>query len=159
LLAAALEETGRVAVAKHATRGKQYLVAVRPHEEGLLLEQLYYASEIRSFDEVPREEGEVNANELELAVKLIEQAAAEEFDAGAFHDEVRDRMLELIEQKVAGQEITAAPQAEPKTQIIDLMAALKASIKDGDAGRKPAARAEKKATAKKKTTRKKSASG
>lgn len=162
LLAAALEETGRVALAKHATRGKQYLVVVRPHEGGLLLEQLYYADEIRPFSEVPLEDGEVNPAELELATKLIEQAAAEDFEPSEFEDEVRERMLELIEQKVAGQEITAAPAAEPKTQIIDLMAALKASIKESDGERKPATRAGKKGesgTGKKTTKRKKASSG
>ncbi len=159
LLAAALEETDRVALAKHATRGKQYLVTVRPHEDGLLLEQLYYADEIRPFSEVPLEDGEVNQADLGLAIQLIEQAAAEEFDPSAFKDEVRDRMLELIEQKVAGQEITAAPAAEPKTQIIDLMAALKASIEESDGGRKPAARAGKKDAGKKTTKRKKASSG
>ena len=158
LLAAALEETDRVALAKQATRGKQYLVTVRPHEEGLLLEQLYYDEEIRPFSEVPLEDGEVNEAELELAIKLIEQAAVDEFDPSAFRDEVRERMMELIEQKVAGQEITAAPAAEPKTQIIDLMAALKASIEESDGGRKPAARAGKKKDAGKKTTKRKKAS-
>jgi DNA end-binding protein Ku len=163
LLAAALEDTGRVAIAKHATRGKQHIVAIRPHEGGLLLEQLHYADEIRPFSEVPLEEGEVNPAELELARQLIAQAAVEEFDASEFRDEVRERMLELIEQKVSGQEITAAPAEEPKTQIIDLMAALKASIGDGGS-RKPAVRADEdgaagKSAGRKKTTRKKASSG
>ena len=61
LLAAALTDTGRVAIAKHATRGKQYIVMIRPHENGLLLEQLYYEDEIRSFEEVPLEEGWVGS--------------------------------------------------------------------------------------------------
>ena len=80
LLAAALRQTNRVAIAKHATRGKQYIVMVRPHAEGLLLEQLYYADEIRSFEEVPLEEGEVNSAELALAIQLIDQAASSAFD-------------------------------------------------------------------------------
>lgn len=143
LLSAALEETGRVAVAKHATRGKQYVVLLRPYEGGLLLEQLYYQDEVRSFSEVPLEEGQVNEAELKLAVQLIDQATSDEFDPSQFHDEVRERTLQLIEQKVAGQEITAAPVEEAKTQIIDLMAALKASIQEGG-GRKPAARADSK---------------
>ncbi len=163
LLSAALERTGRVAVAKQATRGRQYVVLVRPYEGGLLLEQLYYEHEIRSFSEVPLEDGAVNDAELELAVRLIDQASAEAFDPSQFRDEVRERTLELIEQKVAGQEITAAPAEEPKAQIIDLMAALKASLDDG-AERKPAARAGKAAAedapaARKKSTRKKAASG
>jgi DNA end-binding protein Ku len=167
LLAAALRKTERVAIAKHATRGKQYIVLIRPHDEGLLMEQLYYADEIRSFDEVPVEKGNVNDAELTLAVQLIDQAASEEFDPTQFKDEVRERTLELIEQKVQGQEITAAPAEESKTKIIDLMAALKASIQqDQDEGeeRKPATRAgkssgAKKSAAKKKSTRRKAASG
>ena len=160
LLSAALRQTGRVAIAKHATRGKEYLVMVRPHEEGLLLEQLFYAEELKDFDEVPVEEGDVNDAELTLAIQLIDQAASESFDAAQFEDEVRQKTLDLIQQKVDGQEITAAPVEESKTQIIDLMAALKASIsEEGDAERKPATRAEKKTSAKKKSTRKKAASG
>ena len=67
LLGAALRETERVAIAKHATRGKQYIVMIRPHDEGLLMEQLWYEDEIRAFGEVPQEEGEVNEAELGLA--------------------------------------------------------------------------------------------
>lgn len=166
LLSAALKEAGRVAIAKHATRGKQYIVMIRPHEEGLLMEQLYYADEIRSFGEVPLEDGEVNEAELALARQLIDQAASDSFDPTIFRDEVREKTLELIQKKVEGQEITAAPAEESKTKIIDLMAALKASIEsDEDSTRKPAARADKKTTGakkpagKKKSTRKKAASG
>ena len=122
LLARALKETGRCALGRWAARGKQYIVMIRPHEEGLLLEQLYYADEIRSFDEVPLEEGEVNQAELGLAKQLIDQAAAEKFDPTQFHDEVREKTLELIQKKIEGQEITAAPAEESKTKIIDLMA-------------------------------------
>ena len=164
LLAAALRATGRVAIAKQATRGKEYLVMLRPHEEGLLLEQLFYAEELRSFAEVPLEEGTVNEAELKLAVQLIDQAASDEFDPTAYRDEVYEKTLELIQRKVEGQEITAAPVEESKTQIIDLMAALKASLAEGDGERKPAARAKDKASAgtstgTKKSGRKKAASG
>ena len=133
LLSAALRESGRVAIAKHATRGKEYLVMIRPHEEGLLLEQLFYQEEIRSFAEVPLDEGEVNEAELKLALQLIDQAASDEFDASEYNDEVYERTMELIEKKVEGQEITAAPAEESRTQIIDLMAALKASLSEDDA--------------------------
>lgn len=166
LLSAALKKTERVAIAKHATRGKQYIVMVRPHEEGLLMEQLYYEEEIRSFDQVPLEEGDVNEAELGLAIQLIDQAAADSFDPSQFQDEVRAKTLELIQQKVEGQEITAAPVEESKTKIIDLMAALKASIEEdeGASARKPATKAGKKKSAKKKPAakkkpRKKAASG
>ncbi len=168
LLSAALRRTGRVAIAKHATRGKEHLAMVRPHEEGLLLEQLYYADELRSFGDVPVEEGEVDEAELKLAVQLVEQAASEEFDPTAFRDEVYEKTLELIQRKVEGREITAAPVEESRGQIIDLMAALKASLavqEGGEAGgRKPAARAgkssaAKKSAAKRKASGKKAASG
>ncbi|MDH3206093.1 MAG: Ku protein [Gemmatimonadota bacterium] len=165
LLGAALRQTDRVAIAKHATRGKQYIVMIRPHDEGLLMEQLYYADEIRSFEEVPLEEGEVNDAELALAIQLVDQAASEAFDPAQFQDEVRARTLELIEQKIQGQEITAAPVEESKTKIIDLMAALKASIEADEDERKPATRAGKKTkgaekpAATKRSTQKKAASG
>jgi DNA end-binding protein Ku len=133
LLSAALRESGRVAIAKHATRGKEYLVLIRPYQEGLLLEQLFYAEEIRAFDEVPLEEGEVNEAELKLAMQLIDQAVADEFDADGYRDEVRDKTLELIQSKIEGHQITAAPVEESKTQIIDLMAALKASLEEDEA--------------------------
>ena len=165
LLSAPLRQTERVAIAKHATRGRQYIVMIRPHGEGLLLEQLYDADEIRALDEAPLEEGDVNEAELTLAIQLIDQAANDGFDSSQFKDEVREQTLELIQSKVDGQEITAAPAEESKTQIIDLMAALKATIEEDEEERKPAARAGKNKTAAKKSSggkkspRKKVASG
>lgn len=165
LLSAALRQTERVAIAKHATPGRQYIVMIRPHGEGLLLEQLYDADEIRALDEAPLEEGDVNEAELTLAIQLIDQAANDGFDSSQFKDEVREQTLELIQSKVDGQEITAAPAEESKTQIIDLMAALKATIEEDEEERKPAARAGKNKTAAKKSSggkkspRKKVASG
>lgn len=160
LLSRALEETGRAAIAKYSTRGKAYVVMVLPRDGLLLMEQLHYADEVRPASEVPLEEGEVKKPELELAKQLIVAGASESFDPTKYHDEVREQMLEMIERKVEGEEITAAPaavQAEP--QIIDIMAALKASLKDVEAERKPAARAAKKsASAKKAPARKRSAS-
>jgi DNA end-binding protein Ku len=153
LLSAALRESERVAIAKHATRGKEYLVLIRPYQEGLLLEQLFYAEEIRAFDEVPLEEGEVNEAELKLAMQLIDQAVADEFDAEAYRDEVRDKTLELIQSKIEGHQITAAPVEESKTQIIDLMAALKASLTEDEAS------AAEESSGSSKAKRKKAASG
>lgn len=143
LLSKALTEEGRVAVAKYATRGREYLVMIRPHEDGLVLDQLRYAEEVRTFDEVPIDEAEVKDAELQLAKQLIEQAASDAFDATKYEDEMRKRMLAMIQAKVEGQEIVTAPQEEPATQIIDLMAALKASLKE-DGERKPAQKAGKK---------------
>ncbi|MFN2421591.1 MAG: Ku protein [Gemmatimonadota bacterium] len=159
LLARALEETGRAAIAKYATRGKAYVVMVLPRDGLLLMEQLHYADEVRPASEVPIEDGDVKKQELDLAKQLVEAGSSETFDASKYHDEVREQMLEMIQRKVEGEEITAAPaaaRAEP--QIIDIMAALKASIKDFESkDRKPAARATKKAAAKK-TAKKKAAS-
>jgi len=131
LLARAMRETGLTAVAKYAARGKQYMVMVRPHGDGLVLEQLYYADELKSFDEVPIGDGSVKDEELQLAVQLIRQSASDAFRPERYEDDTRKRMLEQIERKIAGQEITMPPAEEPKTQIIDLMAALKASLAEG----------------------------
>ncbi len=134
LLSAALLQAERVAVAKYQARGKQYLVMIRPMDEGLILEQMYYAQEVRSFADVPREEGEVNEAELSLARQLIDAASSDVFTPENYRDEVRDRVMDLIEKKIEGEQITLAPQAEPETKIIDLMEALKASINAGDEG-------------------------
>jgi DNA end-binding protein Ku len=145
LFVAALKETGRAAIGKYATRGKQYLVMLRPLEDHIVMEQLRYADEVRSVADVPLEKGEVKAQELKLATQLIEQLAASDFNPENYRDEVREKMMELIQGKVEGKEITVSATEEPQVQIIDLMAALKASLKEGGSERKPAARAEKKA--------------
>lgn len=147
LLAEALKQTKRVAVGQYAARGKQYLIAVRPEANGLLMEQLRYANEIRSIADVPIPKIEVKKPELQLAVQLVEQAASEAFKPENYEDNVRKRLLEQIQRKVEGKEITEEPAEAPKTQIIDLMEALKASLKaKGTAGeRKPAKRVETKA--------------
>ena len=144
LLSAALRKTGRAALARYAARGKEYLVLVRPIGEGLLLEQLYFSQELRSFDEVPIGEAEVKNEELDLAVQLIEQAAQDAFEPEKYEDEVSAKVLALIQKKIEGEEITAAPEVEAEDKIIDLMAALKASLGgDGDdeEDKKPAKRA------------------
>ena len=136
---------------------------LRPHEEGIVVDQLRYADEVRSFAEVPIDVAEVKPAEMTLARQLIEQSSSETFEPQKYTDEVRDKMLELIQRKVEGQEITAAPAEEPRTQIIDLMAALKASLA-GAEERKPASRAGKKsaemeAPTKKAASKKKRAAG
>ena len=128
LLAKAMQQTGLTALGRYSARGKQYLVLVRPMGDGLAMEQLYYADEVRLFSEVPIGDGEIKEEELKLAVQLITQAASDEFEPGKYADEVRKRILEQIERKVQGEEITAAPEEEPQTQIIDLMDALKKSL-------------------------------
>lgn len=148
LLSAALTETKRIALGRYAARGRTHVIVVRPIGEGLMLEQLHYADEIRSFDDIPVEGAEVREAELELARQLIAQAEGEKFDPGRYRDEVRDRMLELINRKIDGEDITeaaSAPQGEHK--IIDLMEALKASLGARDE-RQPAKRAAAKGAAK-----------
>lgn len=155
LLAQALRQTQRAALAKYSARGKEYLVLVRPMEDGLVMEQLRYADEIRPFSEVPIDDAEVKKDELRLAIQLVEQAASEEFRAEKYKDEVRQRTLDLIQRKVDGEEISISPVEEPEHKIIDIMQALKASIaagrKDDTGKRKPARRAAKKTGTRKRT--------
>ena len=139
LLTEALEKTGRAAIGQYSARGKQYLVLIRPMNGVLAMEQLHYAGELRSAADVPVPEVKLKPTELTLAEQLIEQSATDEFKPEAYHDQVRDRVLEAIQQKVEGEEITAEPQAAPQTKIIDLMEALKASLaKKSDAAEEKA---------------------
>jgi DNA end-binding protein Ku len=128
LLCAAMVETGRAAVAKYAARGKQYLVLVRAKNGGLVMQQLHYADEVRPFAEVPVGEAKVNEGELKLAIQLIGQIAGDAFHPEAYHDDAQQRVQELIQQKIAGQQTTLAAPEAPKTQVIDLMEALRASL-------------------------------
>ncbi|HXF94828.1 MAG TPA: Ku protein [Gemmatimonadales bacterium] len=152
LLGEALKKTGRVAVGQYAARGKQYLVLLRPLDQALVMEQLRYANEVRSVAEVPVPRLEVKKAELDLAVQLIDQAASDAFHPEAYEDNVKKRILEQIQRKVEGQEITEEPEEAPKTQIIDLMEALKASLAKGGgrvSERKPTKRVERRPAAKK----------
>ncbi len=131
LLADALKKTGRIAIGQWAARGKQYLILVRPMDNGLALEQLRYPEELRSIADVPIPKTEVKKTELDMAIKFIDQGTSEEFKPAAYKDNVRRRILDQIQQKVEGKEITEEPTEAPKTQILDLMEALKASLKGG----------------------------
>ena len=135
LLSQALAETGRAAIGQYATRGKQYLVLVRPMDGILVMEQLHYATQLRQPAEVPIEHVDLKDNELDLAKQLIDQSSADTFSPEAYHDTVADRVMEAIQQKVDGEDITAAPTEEPQAKIIDLMAALKASLAEGKASK------------------------
>jgi DNA end-binding protein Ku len=141
LLREAMDRAGKAAVAKFSTRGRQQLVLVREAQNGLMMHALFYADEVRDFSEIDRGESvTVKPGEVELAVQLIEQLGVPAFDPTQFEDEYRKRALEVIEQKVAGQEIAVAPAHAPKGQIIDLMDALKASLasRQGKAAEAPA---------------------
>jgi DNA end-binding protein Ku len=128
LLVEALRTTGRAALGQYAVRGQQYLALVRPLGKVLVLEQLYYPDELKRAEEVPLEEGAVKPAELELAKQLIEQSATDDFHPDRYRDQVRGRVLEAIQRKVEGHEITEEPAEAPQTKIIDLMEALKASL-------------------------------
>jgi DNA end-binding protein Ku len=161
LLAEAMIQSGLIGVASYSARGKQYVVAVRPFQNGLVVHQLRYAEEVKPWAEVPIPDlPDLKPSELALAQQLIAQITHETFDANRYKDEVKSRMMEMIQAKVDGQEITAAPEA-PQGKIIDLMEALKASL--GMSGAMPAAAAVEAAPEaaaapeKKKASRKKSA--
>jgi DNA end-binding protein Ku len=139
LLAESLEKTKRVALGQYAARGKQYLIMVRPMNGGLVMEQLRYADEIRDIKEVPLPKTEVKKQELDLAIKIIEQASTEEFQPDKYKDNVRDRMQEQIERKVEGKQIVEEPEEAPKARVLDLMQALKQSL-EAPAAEKPAAK-------------------
>ena len=158
LLADGLRKTDRAAIAKYASRGKEHLVMLRPEGHGLAMEQLYYADELRSIADVPMDDVETKKEELQLALQLIDQAATDRFEPGKYKDEVRGRVMEMIDRKVEGEDISVAPAEQAETKIIDIMDALKASLEAGGAKRKPARRAGKKTAAKKKTGRGKGAS-
>ena len=140
LLAQALKKTGRAGLGQYAARGRQHLVLLRPWGDVLVMEQLYYADELRSPKDVPLGEGEVKPAELNLAVQIIEQGATEEFHPEEFHDTVRERVQKAIEDKVeSGEEISAEPEPEKGgTKIIDLMEALKLSVAKKAAPKKAA---------------------
>src|SRR3954468_14535235 len=120
LLARALRDTKRCALGRWAARGKQYIVMIRPVEDGLVMQQLLYAGEVRSMKEIEIPKTEVRDAELKLAQQLIEQQTAERFDPSAYTDEVRGRIEAAIEKKVQGQEITTVEAPEPGAQVIDL---------------------------------------
>ena len=128
LLAAALADTGRAALGQYAARGKQHLVLLRPLNGVIVMEQLHYSDEVRPTTEVTIPAGDVGAKELALAKQLIEQTATDDFEPAKYKDTVRERVMETIQRKIEGQDITADVPAESGGKILDLMEALKASL-------------------------------
>jgi DNA end-binding protein Ku len=129
LLAAALKESGKAALGQYAARGQQHLVLLRPLDGRLVMEQLHYSDEVRPTSEVPIPEGEVKDAELKLALMLIDQTSNEKFEPTKYKDTVRERVMETIQKKVEGQDITTGANIETGgDKIIDLMEALKASL-------------------------------
>ena len=153
LLVKALEETGRVAIAKVVIRNKQHLAAIRPVEGTLVLETMYYADEVRQPEQAPRPQ--VREPEVEMAKTLIENLAAK-WDPGKYHDRYRSELLDLLQKKAKGQKLPE-PSTEEGAEVIDLMEALRQSVAATKKRAAPAGR--KTSGAKKKTgSRRKTAS-
>jgi DNA end-binding protein Ku len=141
LFAKALRESKRCAVGRWAARGKQYIVMIRPVEDGLVMQQLMYAGEVRPISEIDIPNIEVRDAELKLAKQLIDQQTSATFDPSQYADEVTERIEKAVQQKVEGEEITMAAAPEGGgAQVIDLMEALRASLEKK--GVKPAVKAE-----------------
>jgi DNA end-binding protein Ku len=139
LLASALRESKRCAIGRWAARGKQYIVMIRAVDDGLVMQQLLYAGEVRAMKELEIPKTEVKSAELKLAQQLIEQQTSESFDPASYKDEVSARIEAAVQKKVEGQEITLAEAPEGGAQVIDLMEALRASLeKKAPARAKPA---------------------
>jgi DNA end-binding protein Ku len=129
LLNAAMKKSARAALAKFAMRGKEHLVLVRPYGDILMLHIMHYADEIRSADDVDHGANtSVAASELKLAERLIQDLSKDKFQADKFRDTYREKILEVAEQKAAGQEVTHQAAAKPG-KVTDLMSALKDSLR------------------------------
>jgi len=156
LFAKALRTSKRCAIGRWATRGKQYIVMIRPIADGLVMQQLLYANEVRSINDIDIATTDVKDAELKLAQQLIDQQSSSTWDPREYKDEVSERIEAAVQKKVEGHQITLAEEPEHGgAQIIDLMEALRASLekkgapKGAAAGkveakpaRKPAKRAE-----------------
>jgi DNA end-binding protein Ku len=138
LLAESMRQTGQTAVGRYAARGKQYIVQLRAVPGGLVMQQLLYAPEVRSIDEIGVEDAAVKDSELALAKQLIGQISSKAFDPAQYEDDVRKRIEAAVQRKVEGQEIAISPE-QPKAggQVIDLMEALRASL-EKTTGKRPA---------------------
>src|SRR5678816_3712582 len=113
LLMEAMRQSGRCALAKWAWKGKQYVVQVRPAEDGLVLQQLLYADEVRSLKELGIEKVSVSEAELKLAMQLIDQISEHTYDPTMSEDEEKKRIHTAIDEKIAGKQVVAMePVAE-----------------------------------------------
>ncbi|OUM02026.1 non-homologous end joining protein Ku [Variovorax sp. JS1663] len=131
LLKAAMQESGRCALARWAWKSKQYVVQVRANDDGLVLQQLLFADEVRSQKDLDIEQlPPPSAAELKLALQLIDQISADEYDPTLFEDEEKKRILAAIDAKIAGEEVVAVehPEDAPGAQVIDLTEMLRASL-------------------------------
>jgi len=140
LFATALRESKRCAVGRWATRGREYVVILRPVENALVLHQLHFAPEVVPLSDLEVEDMKVRDAELKLAQQLIDQQTTDRFDPGAYTDEVKARIEAAIQKKVEGEQITLAePRAAAEGNVVDLMEALRASLKRNTHARDEAA--------------------
>jgi DNA end-binding protein Ku len=130
LLCSALRRKGQCAIGRWVSRGKEHLVVIRPLEEGLAMHQLHFRAELRAIKDLGVEPAEVTEAELRLADQLIDHLAAKTFDPDGYHDEFKGRVDAAIRRKVAGKEVSLSepPVAKVGGNVVDLMAALKASL-------------------------------
>jgi DNA end-binding protein Ku len=143
LLTEAMDSSKRVALGRYTMRGKEHLVILRPYEKGLILHTLYYADEVKAVDEFDRAVNEpVKEAELTLAKKLIDELTHKKFDPSQYSDNYRERVEEAAHKKMEGEEIAETPSAPKRGQVIDLMAALRASLEKRGGGAKTAAEEE-----------------
>jgi DNA end-binding protein Ku len=151
LLRKALQDEGKVGIAKVSFRDKEHLSALRFKDEVFVLETMYWPDEVRAaeFDTIPAD-GKVRANEVEMAKALIENLT-EPWNPEQFKDEYREAMMDIVEKKVAGEPIEAPAEAPP-ARVVDLMEALKASVAAAK-DRTPSAGGAKRRTAKKSTAK------
>src|SRR5262249_33327590 len=140
LLADTMKGSGRVALAKYVMRGKENLVLIRAAQDGLMLHTMFFPDEIRDFGEVDKgENAKLKPGEMELAQRLVNELASDKFSPEKYGDEYRERVLEAVEAKVEGKQVTSlAPQAQ-RAQVIDLMDALKQSLGKRGTGDTPVA--------------------
>ena len=131
LLLEAMREAGKVAIGRVVIRSKQQLCALRPAGDAMALSTMLFGDEVLSSDRLDEldavDEAEATDRELKMAQQLIESLSAD-FDPTKFRDEYRERVLDLIERKAAGEEIAVQPEAEDTAPAPDLMAALEASL-------------------------------
>jgi len=130
LLVEAMAELNKVAIGRIIVRSKERLVAIRPVDGMLCIETMRYADEVLSRTDLVPDDGDVELTEREVAMarQLVESLAAEHFEPEKYHDEYREQVLGLIERKAAGEEIVAEPLVEPPAKVLDLVAALEASL-------------------------------
>jgi DNA end-binding protein Ku len=150
LLTDAMTSSQRVALGRYTMRGKEHLVVLRPYAKGLMLHTLYYADEVKPADEFDRSVNESSKeNELTLAMRLIDDLTHKKFEPEQYHDSYRERVIEAAQQKAAGEQLAAVPAPAHRGQVIDLMAALKASLEKRSAAEDKSVEREAEASAKK----------